>query len=597
MQVSQLGLATVSQNVVNANTPGYSRQVAQTSASSANGFGTGVQLDTISRISDHFLVARTLTATSDASYAGTKSTYLTSLEDAFSNSSPAGGLESVVGTFITSLNSLSADPSNSSLRRSAVQQAGITVNALNNTSADLKNVAAQADSAINSELDNVNQLLKDISTLNVKITELQSTGNGNNSNDLQDARDQKVAALSQDFGIQVTTNTSTGGMRITTEDGRKLVDENGYVQLSRATAPAGGGYAGIVAQNVQQDGSLSAIQMPLNVDNFTTGKIKALTDVRDTEVPNLLAQVDQFTQTFMATVNQISSQGTSSPPATSLTSGNTGSVASTTSDLLTTPGFASLNGASINISITDNSGNVVTTTAGSPGTPITFAPVTPATTMSLQDMANQINNDPTVGYLAPGVTSGVKASVGTDASGKPYLKIESADPTKKVVLGNVTGDALGTLGMNNLFTGTDAGSIAVRPDIATNADLFPVARMRADGGVSSTDGQNIIALAKLSDTKLNFGTAGGLGTQNATAVSYLNTVASNLAVKVSSAGDNATFTSNLQTQASDLATSVSGVNINEELSNMLIYQNSFQASARIITVVNDLMQTLMNSVQ
>lgn len=594
MQVSQSALATVSHNVVNANNVGYSRQIVTTSASSANGFGTGVQIDAIQRASDRFLTARVLTATSDANYANTASSYFSSLEQILSNSSATGGLQTVVGGFITSLNNLSADPSNSSLRRSAVQQAGVTATALNNTAADLKNTAITADNAITADLDSANQLLKDIYTLNTQIEQLQSTGNGAGNSDLLDARDQKIAQLSQDFGLQVNTNTTTGAVRITTENGRKLVDDTGYVQLSRGTS--GGAYRSIVAQNVQQDGTVSPSQLPIDTDELTTGSIKALVDVRDTTVPNLLAQVDQFTNTFKAAVNQLSSQGTSFPPTSTVSSGNTGILGTTGANLLTTPGFTGISGSTLNISVTNSLGNVVTTTVG--GTAITLAPTPPATTLSLSDIANIINNDPTIGNTALGGTNGVIATATTDSNGKPYLSITSANPNNKVVLSNgTTGDAVGTLGMNNLFTGTDASTIAVRSDIATNPDLLPVARMRADGGVSSTDGQNIVPLAALADTKLNFGSAGGLGAQNATGVSYLNTVASNLAVSVSAANDNATFTTNIQTQASDLATSVSGVNINEELSQMLIYQNSFQASARIISIVNDLMQTLINTIQ
>lgn len=593
MQLSQAALATVSHNVVNANTVGYSRQQLQTSAASIAGFGAGVQLDTIQRVSDRFLVSRVLTATSDAAYANTKSTYLQSLEATFTGASNGGGLESVVGNFITSLNNLSTDPSNSSLRRSAVQQAALTASAINNISADLNTTALDADNAITAELDTINQTLKDIYTLNNQITALQTSASGSNSNDLVDARDTKIASLAEKFGLQVNTNTSTGGVRITTETGRKLVDENGYVQLARGVS--GSTYRSIVAQNVLQDGSLSATQFPIDAADLSTGKIKALTEIRDTTIPNLLAQVDKFTQTFASAVNSLSSQGTSSPPVRTLTSGNTVNLASTTANLLASPDFSAINGTTINISVTTSLGNTVTTTAG--GTPITLAPIAPATTLSLADIATIINNDPTIGNTALGGSAGVIASVGTDANGKPFLRVTSADANNKVVMANGTGNALGILGMNNLFTGTASSStIAVRTDIATNPDLLPVAKMRADGGVSSTDGQNIIVLAALADTKLTFSSAGGLGTQNATAVGYLNTVGSNLAVSVASARDNETFTGNLKTQAAELATSISGVNINEELAQMLVYQNSFQASARIISVVNDLLQELVNIV-
>lgn len=594
MQTSQMALSTVSHNVVNANTVGYSRQNMLTSAASTNGYGAGVQLDSIQRVSDRFLTSRVLTATSDASYATTQHGYLSSLEETFTSASAGGGLESVVGGFINSLNNLATDPSNSSLRRSAIQSATITANALNNVNLDLKTVAIDADNEITAELGNVNQLIKDIYTLNTKITQLQTSGNGSNANDLLDARAQKVSALSQSFGLQVTENTTTGGIRITTESGRKLVDESGYVQLNRGVS--GSEFRSIVAQNVQQDGTLSTTQLPISPSELSTGKIKALTDVRDTIVPSLLAQVDEFTKTFTTAVNSLASAGTSSPPVRTLTSGSTSEISSTTA------GFTALNGTSINISVTNSLGNVVTTTSagGTPaGTPITFTPTLPATTLSLQDIANQINNNPTIGNAAlaaatPGSTQGVIATATTDANGNPVLTITSADPNNKVVMSNVTGNALGFLGMNNIFTGSTSGTIAVKPALAANPDLFPVAQMRADGGVSSTDGSNILKIAALADSKLTFAGAGGLGTQISTGVGYLNTVISNLAVRVSGAADAETFTSNLKSQAQELATSVSGVNINEELAQMLVYQNSFQASARIISVVDDLLKELVN---
>lgn len=586
-----MALATVSHNVVNASTPGYSRQIIQVSAASTGGYGAGVTLDNIQRVTDSFLSSRVLTATSAATYASTKSSYLTSLEDTFTSANANGGLENVVGGFITSLNKLAADPANSSLRRNAVQQATLTANALNGVNADLTAAANDADAGITAELDVVNSLLKDIYTLNTQIVTLNASGNGANSNDLLDARAAKVAQLSQDFGIQVTDNTSTGGVRILTESGARLVDENGYVQLSRNTPLPGSSYQSIVYQNVTLNGSLANTKMPINPADLTTGKIKALAEVRDTTIPALRAQVNEFTRVFTSTVNQLTSQGSSSPPMATLTSGNTGALGNIATDMLTN-GFGAINGATINISVTSNLGEAITTTAG--GTPITIAPTPPATTLSLQDIANIINNDPTIGNTALGGTQGVIATATTDADGKPILKITAADPNNKVVMANVTGDALGMLGMNNLFTGSTAETVAVRTDIASNPDLLPVARMNSTGGVSNTDGQNITALSGLSDTKINFNTAGGLGGQNTTLVGYLNVVSSTLAVNVSSAKDNETFTASLQSQAQEADTSVSGVNINEELAQMLVYQNSFQASARIISVVNDLLQELVN---
>lgn len=589
MQYSQLALGTISHNVVNANTPGFSRQVVQASAASTAGFGAGVQLETIQRITDRFLVSRMLTAGSGSAYAATKSSYMTSLENTFSTAGSGGGLESIVGGFVSSMNSLANDPSNSSLRRSTVEKAELTAQALNNTAADLKQVAKDADNQITSELDTVNQLLKDIYLLGRQISEVTTSSNGGNTNDLMDARDQKISQLSSTFGIQVSYDAENNGVRILTESGRKLLDSSGYVQLSRGASS--GDYPTIVAQNVRQDGSLAEAKMVIDPADLTTGKIKALAEIRDEVVPDLMRQLDEFTETFTAALNKLSSQGTSYPPQRSLTSANTADLAAPTTDLLTN-GFASLSGATLNISTTTTIGGVIATTVG---TPITLTPVMPAGTLSLQDIADQINNNPAIGNAALGGTAGVIATAATDADGNPYLKIEAADPNARVVMANAGAtDVLGTLGMNNLFTGSTAATVAVRSDISANPDRFPVARMNTAGGVSSTDGQNIVAMAQIGDTRLTFDAAGSLGTQTVTGVSYLNTISSNLAVSTSAARDNETFSYNLYTQSQELVTSTSGVNLNEELAQMLVYQNSFQASARIINVVNDLLQELIN---
>jgi flagellar hook-associated protein 1 FlgK len=41
------------------------------------------------------------------------------------------------------------------------------------------------------------------------------------------------------------------------------------------------------------------------------------------------------------------------------------------------------------------------------------------------------------------------------------------------------------------------------------------------------------------------------------------------------------------------ASSVSGVNMDEEMGNLVLYQNAYAASARLVTVVDELYDTLM----
>lgn len=594
MQLSQLGLGTISHNIVNANTEGYTRQVMQTSASSANGFGTGVQLETIQRITDRFLNARVLSSNADASYTLTRATYLTSIEGTVASDGTNGSAETAVGEFLQALNQLSTDPANSSLRRNVVQQAQLAAQTLNGINADLRQVATNADNEIGSTLTDTNQVLKDIYELNRQIAAQSiSSAGGANANDLMDARQNKINQLSQVFNIQVTESTSNGSVRITTENGRRLVDEGSYVQLTRTANP--GGFQGIAVQSVQVDGNLSPNILPIDSSSLTGGKIKALIDVRDETVPAMLAQYDQLAATLKDTVNTISSQGTSFPPVNSLTSGNTAGLSTFNSDLLTDSIFSALSGATFNVSVVDSLGNPINTTVG--GAPITIAPTLPATTFSLSDLADAINNS-AVGNATLGGTAGVIASVANDASGRPVLTVKAADPNARVVMANATGgNVMGLLGMNNIFTGTSSGNLGVNSKLVDNPDLLPVARMRAtDGGVSSTDNTNVLALAQLDDTKVSFAVAGGLGAQVNTLTGYAGQITANFAVVKAAADDRQTFNDNIKTQLAQQASAVGGVNINEELSNMLVYQSSFQASARIITTVSEMLQELMQTI-
>lgn len=589
LQISQLALATVSHNVVNANTVGYSRQVVQTSSSAASGYGNGVKLENIQRITDRFIVERQLTASADTAYSSVRRSYLDNIESFFTSS--GGGLNDTVSEFMNSLSQLSNDPSNTALRRNTVQLANLVAQNLQSTNNSLESTATSADLAVSNELILVNQLVRDISELNAQITAVSlGSSNGENANDLADVRDAKISELGKIFSVQVNVNATTGAVRVTTENGRKLVDDTSYVQLTRSGTA--GSYVGIGLQNVKVDGTLSATVFPLDTDTLTGGRLKAIIDIRDDVVPDLTAQLDEFASTFITEFNKIASRGSSFPPVNSLTSASTTGLASTATNLYTGLN-AGLESSTFNISVVDSQGDPINTTVG--GTVITFPTPGPFT---LDDLAALINNNVSIGNTALGGTLGVTATATTDSNGDPIITIAAANSSHRIVLSNGTGDPLGILGMNTLFSGTNSNDIAVKPSILAAPDLIPIGRMRStDGGLSSQDNQNILALSQLADATLSFDAAGSLGAQTVTAAGYTAQILSNLAVTVAEAGDREQFNESISTQLDQLSSSVSGVNINEELSQMLVFQNSFQASARIITVVSELLDELVNIIR
>ncbi|MFZ2587967.1 MAG: flagellar hook-associated protein FlgK [Alphaproteobacteria bacterium] len=687
MQYAQAGLGTVSHNITNANTTGFTRQVQQGEAVSYNGFGAGVDLSVIQRITDRFLENRSLNAVSDLDYATTRRTQLDNVEGAFSNASADGGLDDLVNKTFAAMSQLANSPADGALRRNAMQSAVLLTDTIRNVNADLDTIQTLTDEQITDELVNANDLIKRVYDLNREIA-LQNASNvgGGNTNDLQDARDNAVKELSKLFGISVT-QTGDSSLRVLTESGRKLLDESSYVQLKRA--PGSGTFGDVVSQNVKVDGSLDANEVPLYTNNLSTGRIKALIDIRDTTVPNMLAELDEFATTLMSEFNKISSRGSSIPPVASLTSANTLANVATTSTDLFTSGYSSLAGSTFDVSIVNSQGTVISTTVGT-ASPVTFAGSGPYT---LADFATTINGNAVLGNVAlnttntsPGVlgvtsittngtvpngtytirridathvalynaantavvagtstiaivqpasgtqtlnfgqgvvittnstlniasvtdnasagtitlgaTNGVTATATVNGSGEPYLQLQTLTAGQYLVISNRSGDALGTLGMNTFFSGTDSNDIAVKAAIQTNPDLIPVALMRAsDGGLSSLDGRSALAMAQMADTRVSFSSAGGLGAQSTTTAGYVGQMISDLAIISKDAKSRESFTESLTTQIDQLKSSLSGVNVNEELSQMLIYQNSFQSSARIIQVVNDLFDSLLTIIR
>ncbi|HEX2859738.1 MAG TPA: flagellar hook-associated protein FlgK [Alphaproteobacteria bacterium] len=589
LQYSQLALGTISHNIANANTQGYSRQQVNATAVSYDGFGAGVQLQGISRITDLQLQGRVLAQQSDKTFADTMNTYYNSVSAIFNPNGTSSGLSDNINSLFSAISQLSNTPNDSALQRSVVESANLLTQNIKSASNALSDLSTRVDAQISSDISVINTALKRINDLNIQIAQQQISGNGSNANDLQDARDAQITTLATMFKLNIS-NDVNGAIRVSTENGRRLVDGNGYVQFERMPGATPSDPEGIGYRNVLVSGQLAPNVIAVDLNSISSGEIKALTSIRDTVIPNIKAQLDNLAQTFLlGTVNNVLSQGSSFPPVASLTSGSTGSLTNATSDILAGLGLAS--GSSFNLSITDSQGNVVSNAGVPMTTTISLTPTLPATTFSLEDLRDAINNSP-IGTTTIGGGGGVTASTGIDANGKPYLQLTTAGG-ERLVLGNNTGNVLGALGMNTMFTGTGASDIAVKSSIAANPSLIPSARMRSsDGGLSSLNADNMTALAALAATTSTFGAAGGLPSVNVTASGYANAIASNLAVQTADSKSRSDFADAVFSQLTQQMGSVSGVNLNEELSQMLIFQQGFQASAHVVSVVNDLMDVL-----
>jgi len=175
---------------------------------------------------------------------------------------------------------------------------------------------------------------------------------------------------------------------------------------------------------------------------------------------------------------------------------------------------------------------------------------------------------------------------------------------------NVTNDttARGTTGMSftELFglgsnqAAAQAQGFSIAPDIASSPSSLAFAQsnitastVAGDSILGSGDNRGLIALQNLADAKQNFSAAGSMGAQSSTLGDYAANFYQDVATRTNTAAANNTTQTDRLTEAQSRQASTSGVNLDEELSNMMIYQQAYSAAARMLTVGQQLYDTLI----
>ncbi|MFZ0389609.1 MAG: flagellar hook-associated protein FlgK [Calditrichia bacterium] len=134
----------------------------------------------------------------------------------------------------------------------------------------------------------------------------------------------------------------------------------------------------------------------------------------------------------------------------------------------------------------------------------------------------------------------------------------------------------------DFFTGNSAATLRVSDDIMEDLSRIAVS---SDG--SAGNGEVASAIANLRDAKL-------LDNGTATFNSFYNGVVNQLSLDIQQASTTRNNQQLLQQQISNQRTSASGVSLDEEMTNMIKYQRAFEAASKVVKVVDDMLQTLIN---
>lgn len=207
MNVQQRSIDVTSHNISNSNTPGYSRQratIETTRPSGVNGdvgqIGTGAQIAAIERVRDGFLDYQVRGETSNLGKYDVISKFLQEVESVFNEPSETG-ISSLMGKFFDSFQELSKQPSSSNARTIVAQQSAALADDLNHTYIRLDILQTNAQDSIKSGVTEVNSILNQVDRLNQEIINVKVSGNM--PNDLLDKRDTLLDKLSSKFNFVV----------------------------------------------------------------------------------------------------------------------------------------------------------------------------------------------------------------------------------------------------------------------------------------------------------------------------------------------------------------------------------------------------------
>lgn len=235
MNVSQVAIQTTSHNISNINTPGYSRQRVNQSASSpysmpgknsnfgAGQIGTGTQIDDVTRIRNSFYDYQYRSESHQYGSTSVKYEYFKNIEGIFNEPSDTA-ISSSLNSFFNSWSELSKDPQSSGVKSVVIENGKYLSNSINSAFKRLESLEEGLDKQSEYIMDEVNSMLSQLDKLEKNIKIIQ--GSGKSPNDFLDQRDQLLDNLS--FKLNINDKDVKATLK-------KAYDANGKVTLDDLT--------------------------------------------------------------------------------------------------------------------------------------------------------------------------------------------------------------------------------------------------------------------------------------------------------------------------------------------------------------------------
>jgi flagellar hook-associated protein 1 FlgK len=612
LSTAQRALGVTAHNVANANTEGYVRKVFSQEARVVDGRGVGTRELEPLRAIDRFLTVELRDKAASVGRSEVLDRYHGHLQGLFGTPAQDHNLAAGLGRLSAAIEAFANEPESSTFAQGLIAAAQDLTRDIGRFAGDVERLRAEADRELAREVQAVNADVRALHELNGEIA--RRTALGGDTTELQDRRDGLLLALGGRLDI-TTYELDEGAIAVATKSGVVLLDSQPRVltyaaagtvtdstsfgriaafrpdEIDPATGQpydpgrgielVSGGVRAELTPELLADATPDADQTITS--GVRGGRIKGLLEVRDRVLPELNDQIQELAAGLRFALNAAHNAGAPHPPPATLTG--------TRTDLA---GFPGNGGGAATLAVVDADGAVVTAFA---------------VDMTAADPA----------ALATAITADL-GGLGTAAiTADGRLEIALADPSQGLAVDEgtsavaVTDDAGRTrtygfshyFGLNDLLVlnGPRASQLGVRADIAADPARLSTARLDVlDAGPPPTaalggpgDGRAVQALAAAMTEKQSFIARGGLPARDATLATYAGDVIAIAAIEARRAADGLERDRAMADNLSFRAAAISGVNLDEELSRLVVYQQSYAVAARVISIVDELFDELLGT--
>ena len=571
LAASQFAIDVTSSNVTNVNTPGYVRQRPEFEAAggidvAAKSFQVGVEIPQVKRIYDRYVELQIVDSKTEVGYSTTAQDYLQRIEGLF-NETNGGGVNELLGKFWSSWQNLSMNPQGQAERTVVLAAGEDLASRFREFSNDLSAIMMDARDEISGMITTINSDIEKIADLNGEIM-AQGRDNGD-ANLLLDERSKLLTSLAERIGINYIED-ATGNVNIYLTDGNSLVYGGSARQLE------------MVGDDIRIEGTSELITA-----GITKGKLGALLEVRDRLVPGYLDSLNTLTAGIIDAVNDQHIKGYTADGEVAgnffvpIGTVNTASNAVITAGTLIKDIDSYRDWAADDYIILEgtkaNNGDTV-----SDGT---FRISAATTVGDLLSKIESLFGD--VGDVTASVTGDGKIMVVDNTAGTSSLAI-------KISVKNSGGTTDNTIGFHAdknqgtvMLTITE-GSIGAARNMAVSADIVADLGKIAASATVDGNGDNALEIGSISDLQIDWGTT------TTTANGFYGALSAQVGQDVSNAISSKDHRDIIMNQLEEKWESASGVSVDEEMMNLIKYQMSYNAAGRLVTVANELMDTLIN---